>query len=148
MARQNPLNLVGDHIAAGASLIRLVKNEYRDPLCRHRDTVFVQDYVHELRRELTELNAEIEKLESAPPKNLAGDIFAKCGHNTYWQTHFGTCMACRVVELGKELTKASGLVERAASLVVQFGSSIEQEPIAEAFAAECREFLAARKGQS
>lgn len=39
--------------------------------------------------------------ESCPPKSFmtAPDCFTeKCGHNSYWRTHYGNCMACRAEE--------------------------------------------------
>lgn len=49
--------------------------------------------------------AEIAKLKVKPPEAWPVAEIMACGHNGYWRTHYGRCMACQVEQANKEISE-------------------------------------------
>lgn len=53
----------------------------------------------QLRAELAAMTRELQKLRDTPPVEITQDFLSPCGHNQYWKTCYGSCMACQRDEI-------------------------------------------------
>lgn len=65
---------------------------------------------------------ELNAAKTAPPKSFLSapdSIFLPCGHNSYWKTNYGNCMACRCENTEKELKESKDRFRKFADMVWQ-----------------------------
>lgn len=55
--------------------------------------------------------AELAAMKNAPPIKHNRSLFSKCGHNSYWIGHYGTCMVCRAEQAESALRDKEAQIE-------------------------------------